>query len=124
MNIIDRLKNLEDKATEGEWRIAKETHPLATFTSIKGGIPFNRFGGSPCVVGSGSFTRRSGEESYEVFGPVISDEDAELIVTMRNALPALLKVVEAAQESVKEGAHYKEVEALEDALAELNKLST
>jgi len=97
MNIIEKLEELNSKATQAPWDAQKEVHRLATFTSIKGGEAFNRFGGRPCVVGSNSFTRSSNGDTYEVFGSCISDEDAELITTMRNTLPALLNVVKAAE---------------------------
>ncbi len=78
MTILERLKELHSKATAGPWRIPEAF-----------GVQFSRIEGTERVC------ENFGDLSLP--GP---RANAELITLLRNNLPALLEVVEAAMELV------------------------
>jgi uncharacterized alpha-E superfamily protein len=97
MTIIDELRELERKATQGEWRVNYfASHRVVADTP------------NPGFVSSIASTDES----------VRADEDAALIIAMRNNLSALLRCVEAAK-AMRDRVDQPQWIALNDALAAL-----
>ena len=80
MSILELLKKLDAEATPGPWRY------------------LHAYRDTPEYLREANIGTRSEEiisRDSGVYGP--STEDAELIIHMRNALPKLLNIIEAAQ---------------------------
>lgn len=114
VNILDQLEDLERKATRGRWKRS-------------------RLGGCKAISGNKAGEHRQAQ--YQAVAQTVGLQDeatdaanADLIVAMRNALPALLRVARAAKavhecpvDSLSLPMVYDE---LRDALAELTKEAT
>lgn len=88
-SVIERLKRLEAEATNGEWTVAKDAQGSL-------GKEWKRIEGPQYpVVHARSFDRRLNGYTETYCGVQVRAADADLIVAMRNALPALLAVAEA-----------------------------
>ena len=91
---LERLKELEQAATPGPWRVVGRGYRLRGFPQVE--MP---------------------DEKISYF-PVDTDANADLIVTLRNNAEALIEVAEAARE-VARVLCYDNLERLDAALAKL-----
>ncbi len=108
MNTIDRLKELEKAATSVQWKWYPPNDDGEIIIEFSGASGTQDWGGLRVCPNGGS------KRQYEA--------DTELVAAARNALPALLKVAEAAKAYLHAGSAATCVDArskLDAALAEL-----
>ena len=84
MSTLGRLRQLEQEATAGEWYADRANVPYPS-----GVLPM-------CVRASEKLTATHDVVAL-MNNPKLEEQDAALIAAMRNALPGLLRVAEAAE---------------------------
>jgi len=115
MNTIERLRELLEKATPGPWVTCNGTDIFTDTDDAKRGLPGNHV--ADCDPA------RDKEH-------IAAISDACIIVSIRNALPALLEVADAAQKYKRAGwlslpgsIDHEESRAIVDALARLDEVT-